>query len=158
MKHSLSVHRIRISQNVTTFNCKLCKRPLRGKGNLKAHERKLHTTAEEIHALSLEVIEEHTLTANCAYCGKNFLNKRTLDIHQGFCNGRGTENKKMVTKGSGRYSGIYVGKKDCSLCLVNYETSTEFQQHVQNTHRHYAEEIAAFKSLQIGEQISLSYE
>ena len=154
-KHSLSVHKIRITQNIKTFNCKLCRRPLRGKGNLRAHEKKLHTTPEEMHALSLDVIEEHTLAANCSYCGKNFLNNRTLEIHNGFCNGKRTENLKKVTKGSGRYSGIYAGKKDCALCLINFDTTGGFQQHVQNMHRNFSEEIAAFKSLQIGEKISL---
>ena len=53
------------------------------------------------------------------------------------------------------YSGIYVGNTECRLCHIRYQTAADFRSHVLGTHKPFAEEIAALKSLQKGEEISL---
>ena len=148
MKHSSEVHNIKIfyKHSIEIIKCKLCDKPLKGKGNLRSHEKSLHTTAEEIEALKGDKIGEQLLSVQCLSCGKRFLNERTLKCHNSFCN---------TAAKAGKYSNIYGGKKDCMLCLVNFGTTLEFANHFHSIHRKFDEEISALKSLQIGQQISL---
>ena len=146
MKHSSEVHNIKISYKhiYKIIKCKLCDKPIKGKSNLRSHEKSLHTTPEEAEALKGDNIEEQLLSVQCLSCGKRFLNERTLKCHNSFCNSAG-----------GKYSTIYGGKKDCMLCLVSFKTTLEFGNHVHSIHRKFDEEISALKSLQAGQQISL---
>ena len=153
-KHSLSEHKVKIAKKVKVFNCKLCDRAVRGKGNLKAHIKNKHKTEEEVKALEIDLKEED-LTVQCRNCGKSFLNKNVLLCHNSFCRHGSTKKTGQSAVGTGLYSEIYVGKKECALCLVQYQTTKEFQNHILSVHKNFPEEIAAFKSLKNGEDISL---
>ena len=143
MKHSFKAHNIKSR----ILNCKLCDKPVKGKWNLRTHEKNLHAAAEEIEALKMDKINEQLLSVQCLNCGKRFLNEGTLRCHNSFC--------KNAASRTAKYSAIYEGRKDCMLCLVSFGTTLESANHFHGMHRKFGDEISALKSLHIGQKISL---
>ena len=128
-KHCLTVHNKKLREKIV--HCKLCGKSLRGNHNLRAHEKSIHKSAEEIDALKLDKIDDESLIFNCQHCNKRFLNEKVLRHHNTFCYGR---------------SNLESTQRDCTLCLVEFASNRVLKEHVNNVHRPNPEEMKALKS------------
>ena len=98
-------------------------------------------------------LKKYDMTEHCQNCGNNFLNKKVLQGH----------NRAFVTE----HRRKVLNKEETVECIqgymleilsvghIRYQTAADFRSHVLGTHKPFAEEIAALKSLQKGEEISL---
>ena len=128
-RHCLTKHNKKLREKVVS--CRLCDKSIRGSKNLRAHEKNIHKSAEEIEALKLDKIEDADLVFSCQYCNKRFLNEKVLRHHNTFCYGRASQE---------------TSRRDCSLCLVEFPSTRVLKEHINNVHRTNDEEVKALKS------------
>ena len=67
-------------QSVESSFCKLCYINFNSNHNLEAHKKNIHTSKEEVQALSFK-LDKSSLAHKCKFCLKKFLNENVLRYH-----------------------------------------------------------------------------
>ena len=157
-KHCLKVHGRKLQIPVETLNCRLCEKPVRGRGNLSTHIKNRHNSVEEKEALKLDKFEEGSLQHKCGYCYKKFLTKNVLSCHRQFCKSieRKTQNCELCPETFRHWNLLKKhcmtvhNKKlrekivNCKLCDKSLRGNHNLRAHEKSIHKS-AEEIEALK-------------
>merc|ERR1712129_211329 len=136
--HNFKVHMDKLQRQDGT-ECVVCSIDFENAIKLNNHINKVHRkNVEEWTAInSTKQGSNLVLKTNCKFCEKKVLNQHTLKLH--------TEKMHSMDE----------KLTDCVLCLVNFENTKKYKEHISNYHRKVKDEWTAITSKHAGEQVVL---